>query len=285
VGGVTGEGPEPSFDPETVPVLPAATVMLLADLPDLHVQILTRRKGSSFVPGMVVFPGGGLDDEDADPAWERLVDGIDDAGASAQLGIDRGGLAYWVAAVRETWEESGVLLARGVETGPDRLAALRVAVDRGERGFLDVVRHEGWRLAGDELAGIARWITPVGLTRRYDTQFLVAELPAGQEAAHDGVEAVASAWMRPADAVAAWETGGLRMLPPTLRMLKTLATWDRTADVLSAARACPPPGGQEALVASDGRDVDVLLPGDAGYEAHLDGLTLGWVHLPTGPLR
>ncbi|MCU0271644.1 MAG: hypothetical protein MUE34_00255 [Acidimicrobiales bacterium] len=274
-----------AFDPAAVPVLPAATVLLLADLPDLHVQILTRRKASSFVGGMVVFPGGGLDPEDADPAWGELVDGTDDDDASAQLGLESGGLAYWIAGVRETWEESGVLLARGVTTTPERLAALRRAVDHGERTFLDVVREEGWRLAGDELAGAARWITPIGLSRRYDTQFLVAELPPGQDAVHDGVETVASAWMRPTDAVAAWDAGELLMLPPTIRMLKTLATWDRTADVLTAARACPPPGDQAALVHRDGRDVDVLLPGDPGFEDHLDGLTLGWVHLPLGPVR
>lgn len=275
-------GHDGDFDPAAVPIMPAATVMLLDDRPDLHVLVLTRRPGSSFVPGMVVFPGGGVDGDDADPAWAGLVDGIDDEAASAQLGLESGGLAYWVAAVRETWEETGVLLARGQHTDPDRLARLRSDVDAGRRRFLDVVASEGWRLAGDELAGAARWVTPLGLSRRYDTQFLVAALPPGEEAVHDGVEAVDSAWVRPGEALDAWRRGDLAMLHPTICMLGVLAAYDRTDDVLAAARATPPPGEQAVLAPLDG-EIVVLLPGQPGYDEHRDRLTEGWVHLPLRP--
>src|SRR5213592_1407149 len=119
-----------------VPVRPAATVMIVDDRPDLHVLLLRRRAASQFVPGMDVFPGGGVDAHDGAP--EGAPVDLDDAGASARLGIARGGLAYWAAATRETYEEAGLRLAIG---------ALHYA---------------------------AHWITPPGPPRRYDTRFFLA---------------------------------------------------------------------------------------------------------------
>jgi 8-oxo-dGTP pyrophosphatase MutT (NUDIX family) len=107
--------------PADVPVRPAATVMIVDDRPDLHVRLLRRRAGSEFVGGMDVFPGGGVDPGDAAPEVGAVCAGLSDATASRRLGLERGGLAYWVAAARETFEEAGVLFARHLEVSWVRL--------------------------------------------------------------------------------------------------------------------------------------------------------------------
>src|SRR5258705_7937014 len=164
-----------------VPVRPAATVMIVDDRPDLHVLLLRRGAGSQFVPGMDVFPGGGGDASDAARTGDVA---LDDAAASARLGLAGGGLAYGRAAVRETAEEAGLRLARAA------------------------------------LCYVARWVTPLGPPRRYDTRFFVAALPARQTPVADQDEAVHAEWVRPAQALADFGSGTRAMLPPTIGMLR-----------------------------------------------------------------
>ena len=137
---------------------------------------------------------------------EALCAGRSDAEASALLGFPSGGLAYWVAVVRETFEEAGLLLARR-EDGPAllagdageeaRLAAARLRVNDGSLRFLDLCREEGLRLSVDRIHYFAHWITPRGAPRRYDTRFFVAAAPPGQHAAHDAGETIAEVWITP----------------------------------------------------------------------------------------
>ncbi|HEX7094557.1 MAG TPA: NUDIX hydrolase, partial [Acidimicrobiales bacterium] len=186
------------FDPESVPVQLAATVLVVDDRPDLQVLCLRRRAGSAFVGGMTVFPGGGLDEHDGLGGYEQRVRGLTAAEADARLGVD-GALRYWVAAARETFEEVGVLLARGsdgVLVGP-RALEQRHAVDAGERTLLDVLEQEDLVLDLTEVHDIARWITPVGPPRRYDTRFFVARMPQGQTPVADDTEAVHVEWRTP----------------------------------------------------------------------------------------
>ncbi len=237
--------PAASGEPDAIPIQPAATVMVVDDRPDLHVLLLRRRAGSAFVGGMSVFPGGGVDPHDADPEVEGLCDDLDDAAASARLGVASGGLAYWVAAVRETFEEAGVLFARRAEDGrafdpgapgmAERLAADRRAVDAGERRLADVVSGAGLHLAVGAMHYAARWITPIGPPRRYDTRFFLTALPAGQTPVPDRREAVHSEWVRPGEALARFESGERAMLPPTVGMLRILASYSRSEQVVRAA--------------------------------------------------
>ena len=165
---------------EAVPIRPAATLMLVDDRPDLQVLVLLRRKGSQFVGGMSVFPGGGVDEEDGARDVETLADGLDEKTARERLDLDRTGLAYWMAVVRETFEEAGVLLARRPNhAGPlslddpdlkQRFDAHRRAVDSGRALLADVLQAEGLRLATDLIHYTGRWVTPVGPPRRYDTR-------------------------------------------------------------------------------------------------------------------
>jgi 8-oxo-dGTP pyrophosphatase MutT (NUDIX family) len=271
-------------DPASVPVQPAATIMLLADRPALQVLMLRRRAGSAFVGGMSVFPGGGVDPADAEAQVEALCAGLDDRRASGRLGVERGGLAYWVAAVRETFEEAGVLLANGPPDGMARLAALRAEIDAGRVRLADAVRGEGLRLAVDRIRYAARWITPVGPPRRYDTRFFVAAMPPGQTPLHDDREAVHSEWIAPADALARFARGELAMLPPTVGMLRILAGFRSAADVMAAAAAHEDGDDRAARITNTGGESwRVLLPGDRDYDSAPAQEMRAWVRwLPQG---
>jgi len=264
-----------SPDPAAVPVRPAATVLLLADRPDLHVLLLRRRAASDFVPGMVVFPGGAVDEADAAPEVLARCADLDDAEASRRLGLERAGLAYWVAAVRETFEEAGVLLARrdghplslAQPEEAERFSALRAEVDHGRVRLVDVLREEALRLAAAAIHYAARWVTPEGPRRRYDTRFFVAALPEGQQALHDEREAVHSEWVRPADALARFEAGELSMLPPTNGMLRLLASYPRCEHAVAAAARHQHGPDVPVRLGGEGQRWRVLLPGDPDYVA------------------
>src|SRR4051794_30727084 len=122
-----------NFDPDLVPIQDAATLLLVDDRPDLQVLCLRRRAGSAFVGGMTVFPGGGLDPEDHDPRYEGRTGGRTTDDANKRLDLPEGGLAYWIAVARETFEEAGVLLARPAAGGelPPAVTRHRHAVDAG----------------------------------------------------------------------------------------------------------------------------------------------------------
>lgn len=260
-----------------VRVQPAATLVLVDDRPDLQVLMLRRRRGSAFVGGGFVFPGGRVEALDASASAEALCAGLSPAEADRRLGLPSGGLAYWVAALRETFEEAGVLLARDPRSGhrldlsypaaARRFAAHREAVDSGALSLTQVVDREGLALALDEVFYAAHWITPPGPPRRYDTRFFLAPLPAGQTPMHDRREAVHSEWMRPAEALERCARGELAMLPPTLGMLRILSGFAGAAEALAAAEAQQDGPDRVARIVGAGDRWRVLLPGDAKYES------------------
>ena len=162
-----------AFDPFTVPVREAATVMLVRDGDDgLEVFMLRRTLDAAFAGGMYVFPGGRLDDADRTPEVYGLCDGLSDADASGMLGVPSGGLAFWVAAIRECFEEAGVLLARAA--GGDvvrfddpeiasRFTGHRHAVHDGALSVVDLCATEELRLLTDSIRYVSHWITPIGV--------------------------------------------------------------------------------------------------------------------------
>ena len=272
-----------------VPAQPAATLMLLDDRPDLSVLMLRRHRGSAFAGGMFVFPGGGVEADDTGAAIEGSCVGLSPADANRRLGLPSGGLAYWVAAVRETFEEAGVLLARSPRTGDwldlsdpaaaRRFAAHREAVDSGALPLAEVVRREGLALALGAIFYAAHWITPPGLPRRYDTRFFLAPLPAGQTPLHDHRETVQSQWMRPAEALERCADGALALLPPTLGMLRILAGFADSAEVLAAAEAQQDGPDHAVRIVRSGDTWRVLLPGDAREENGALQTLQAWVRL------
>src|SRR5262245_40954231 len=222
---------------------PAATVLLTRDGPQgLEVLLLERRPDSGFVPGAFVFPGGALDPGDADAELAARCDGPDDARASRELGLDSGGFAYRVAAVREAFEEAGILLASasGAPCAPETVAELhtdRPRLDDGEVSLTALVDAHGLRLTTAALRPFAHWITPEGAPRRYDTRFFVAEAPAGQPASACQREVISACWLSPTDALARFEAGELPLILPTERCLRAIAPLGTAADLMAAIDA------------------------------------------------
>jgi 8-oxo-dGTP pyrophosphatase MutT (NUDIX family) len=259
-----------------VSIRDAATVMLVRDgVSGLEVFLLRRTPGAVFAGGAHVFPGGAVDDADREPGVEACCDGRTDDDASQVLGLESGGLAYWVAAVRECFEEAGVLLAHD-RSGelvrfdhPDvaaRFERARREVAAGSRRLVDVCGDEGLRLALGDIHYVSHWITPPGLSRRFDTRFFVARAPAAQRPLHDRFETVASAWVRPADALAAERRGEIELILPTMHSLGVLDRFAGTDELLTAIAAIDEvPLSVPRLVREQG-GVRVLLQGDDGYE-------------------
>jgi 8-oxo-dGTP pyrophosphatase MutT (NUDIX family) len=185
-----------------------------------------------------------------------------------------------VAVARETFEEVGVLLGRRADGGPVDPAVLeaRRAVDAGTRTLLDVLESEALVLDLHTVFDMGRWITPIGPPRRYDTRFFVAQMPPGQTAVVDDVEAVHCEWRTPRDALDAWRAGELVMLPPTVCLLQVLARFTSAGDLLGAVERSTGPGELARIRGADRGAFSVMLPGDAGYWDADARDTYGWVY-------
>jgi 8-oxo-dGTP pyrophosphatase MutT (NUDIX family) len=267
------------FDPAAVPVRPAATVMLVRDAAEgLEVFMLRRTLNAAFAGGMYVFPGGRVDDADHADELEPICDGLDDDRASSLLQLERGGLAYWVAAIRECFEEAGVLLARPTRSGDavrfdepavaGRFETARSQVHSGDRSLASLCADEQLVLITDAIHYVSHWITPIGEVRRFDTRFFLARAPQAQVPLHDDGETIASLWVRPADALERFRAGELAMIPPTIRNLEFLVPHDSADAALSAAAeiGTPPAILPKLRVDDEGRVIGISLPDDADYD-------------------
>jgi len=267
-----------SVDPTMVPLRPASTVMLVRDAPsDIEVFMLQRTTQAAFASGMYVFPGGRVDDADGAAELDDLCDGLSDAEASDLLRIPRGGLAYWVAAIRECFEEAGVLLARDErgnfvslsdEQSQARFAVARHEVHDGALSLAQLCRRENLRLAVDAIRYVSHWITPVGEKRRFDTRFFVAVAPHSQEPLHDDKETIASLWVAPTQALTMARRGELAMIPPTIANLEFLAPYRDSAQAVDAARqiGVPTPILPKLRYDAEGRVVGIVFPGEPQYD-------------------
>lgn len=258
--------------PPVLPTRPAATVLLVrdADPSGVEVFVLRRTASAAFAAGMYVFPGGKVDDADGAASLEPYCDGLDDATASARLGIEHGGLAYWVAAVRECFEEAGVLLARRRDGGPITISeADRNAVHDGELSMAELCKRDDLVLDLTAIRYIAHWVTPVGEgARRFDTRFFLAISPEGQDGVHDDSETVHSMWVTPHGAIADAESGQLLMMPPTIANLRFIADCPDGDAALAVADAVgTPPRIQPKIRRNDeGKTIGVAMPGDPDYD-------------------
>lgn len=276
-----GEAPVPKH---------ASTVVLLRDVggvdggadeastvEGIEACLLRRVRTMAFAAGMHVFPGGGVDAADAstDSAWIGPSPQDWAQVLSADPGLAR---ALVCAAVRETFEESGVLLA-----GPDESTIVdtdpqvdpswetdrQALIDRSF-SLSELLVRRGLALRADLLRPWAHWVTPEAEPKRYDTRFFVAALPGAQATRHVGGESDRMIWLRPQDALDRHTEGGLAMLPPTAFTLAELTNFSRVADVLEAAneRDIRPVLPRVVLT---GEQAELLLPGDPGYAEGSDG--------------
>src|SRR5665213_3607808 len=216
-----------------VPILPAATILLLRDHPAFEVLMVERHHQIDFASGALVFPGGKTHAGDHDPAWEGRA-----LGWERSLPHKR---ALRITALREAYEETGILLARHADGSPfrgdERAGAARDEVAADRRAFLDLVAELDLRLDLDALTVFARWITPALMPKRFDTWFYVAAAPPDQLAACDGWETVDAEWVAPAQALRLAEAGERKVIFPTRMNLKLLAEAAGTSDAIARAEA------------------------------------------------
>jgi len=262
---------------------PSATVMLVRDAPNGVEVFLMERSAHGMFGGLHVFPGGKVDDADHAQRFTELSRGPDDPNASATLGLDSGGLSYWVACIRECFEEAGVLLALGSDGETLRLRSTdmrerytvwRDRLNGHEVGALEAMcRQENLRLATDQLAYVSHWITPTSQPKRYNTRFFVARAPSLQEALHDGHETVESVWIRPEDALERFAKGGFNLISPTFKNLEAITGYRSTEELLDAKRRVDPktiPTILPRIISSNVKAFDEILD-VIGYGGETEG--------------
>src|ERR1700686_4446951 len=228
---------------EAVTPRPASTILLLRDgaaADEIEVFMMVRHYEIDFNSGALVFPGGSVDNGDQEIiARPELCSGGD--------GLDGAALSFRIAAIRETFEESGILLARprGSHTLVDARraagieAAHRADLSDGKTTFLKVLTDNGMLLALDELVPYAHWITPEGMPKRFDTWFFLAAAPPEQVGAHDGKESTDSIWLPPREALAGGESGRFKLPFPTTRNLIRLGKQPNVKAALDDAGGRP----------------------------------------------
>ncbi|NOX29756.1 MAG: NUDIX domain-containing protein [Actinobacteria bacterium] len=267
---------------------PAATVLLVRDRSDenrsedgqsacnIEVFMLRRNLNSDFVGGAFVFPGGGVDESDRqDPGLEAVCSGLTDAAASDQLGLATGGLAYWVAAVRECFEEAGVLLARRDDgemipfADPyvvARFGEARLKVYSGDLRIAALCSAENLTIALNDIVYFSHWVTPMGPTRRFDTRFFIARMPENQEPLHDGGETIASVWISVDEALERQRSGEFEMIFPTVKNLEDVAQFGSVDELIAEVRGR---SSIPMIMPQIKRDEDggfsILVPGDDGF--------------------
>lgn len=261
---------------------PAATLVLLregdADVP-FEIFLVRRHHRSAFMANAYVFPGGRVDAADSAPATVARLDGLDGAALAARshgMSTAEEAAAHAICAIRETFEEAGVLLARRgsqllrTAEGSDRqrFADHREALNAGSLSFGELLEAEELRLAGDQLVYFAHWITPKAEKRRYDTRFFVAFAPPAQAERHDDRETTDSRWLAPAAALAAYEgEGAFQLAPPTWAILRDLAALPDREAVLAWAAAADVSPIEPHLTAAAGGGLTLALPGDPLHPA------------------
>ena len=262
---------------EAVAPRPASTVLLLRDgvgpadigREEIEVFMMVRHYEIDFNSGALVFPGGSVDRGDHEIiARPELYAGGE--------GLDPGALSFRIAAIRETFEESGILLARprGLNSLIDAKRAgeieaiNRAALCEGKTTFLKVLADNEVSLALDELVPYAHWITPEGMPKRFDTWFFLAAAPPEQVGAHDGRESTDSIWLLPREALAGGESGRFKLPFPTTRNLIKLGKQPNVQAALDDARGKPIVTVMPVMTKLNGGR-QLRIPRDAGYDGEV----------------
>lgn len=248
------------------PSRPSATIMLVRDGAEgIEIFMVVRDRPMDGAMGAVVFPGGKVDEEDRHPEhWSHLY--------PPQSHPE---LPYWLAAMRETFEEAGVVIARprGTTTGDIQPARAKEMVVKHRDNLLDrkvtfaeIIRSEDLVPALDHMVHFAHWQTPLGLPKRFDTHFFLVSAPDGQEPIHDGREMVDCFWTPPGRIVAEADSGERTLVPATRLNLELLAECGTVAEAMEKARARKPVMVRPERFKTDEGKWAVRIPADAGYK-------------------
>ena len=273
-----------NFITENVPVRPASTIMLIDDRPDLQVFMMERHANTAFAGGMWVFPGGAVDNQDDANYFSSSSTTRKDKKISTIMGINTGGLTYCLAAIRETFEEAGVLLSLNrkdqspldiTAESVERFQRYRDQLNADEIDLKTIFENESLVPDVEKIHYIARWITPLGSPRRFDARFFVAKMPSLQIPMHDKKELVNSRWMSPGELIDKAANKEMVLMSPTLRMIKSLAEFDSTDQVIESA-ASNLKDHRARVHATSGV---IVMPHEPGYENALTDVESGWVRL------
>lgn len=238
-------------EPPAVPAepRPAATIVLMRDSNEgLEILLMRRNRNSGFVPGAYVFPGGRVDRSDGESASATLVDGLTPEQSAQRLALKDpfGAMAYYMAALREAFEETGILVGVLPDGSSPPTAADDEAVDAvrdrlmgDELRFSDVLTELNCRVAGDAIEYIAHWITPIPEPRRYDTRFFAARVPEGTAAIVDPREMTDAIWITPGGALRRCDEGTLPMVFPTIKTLEELEEYPTVDQALDGFGSAP----------------------------------------------
>lgn len=253
---------------------PAATLVLLRDRSDgIEILLIQRHRASKFAAGDYVFPGGKIELDDNPDDAAQWCSGLDVENAARLLGVadgPRAALGYWVGAIREAFEEVGVLLAidgsgRPPRIDPSRLAEYRRACQRDNRAFWDMVRAERLTLTTDRLAYFAHWITPEENPIRFDVRFFAAPMPDGQTAEADEREIVGVRWLSPREAFDAQARGEISLRRPTVANLRLFDGAASVDAALASLAGRPIPTIRPRVITDPDGTTRALLPGDPGW--------------------
>ena len=257
---------------EVVKPRPASTILLLRDgteRKEIEVFMMVRHYEIDFNSGALVFPGGSVDKNDKEIiAQPELYSGGE--------GLDEAGLSFRIAAIRETFEESGILLARprgstalvDAKRAAEIEAAHRADLNERKITFLKVLTDNGMLLALDELVPYAHWITPEGMPKRFDTWFFLAAAPPDQLGAHDGRESTDSIWVSPREALAGGESGRFKLPFPTTRNLIRLGKQPSVKAALEDSRGKSVVTVMPVMTRLNGGR-QLRIPKEAGYDGEL----------------
>ena len=258
---------------EIVKPRPSSTVLLLRDNAakrEIEVFMMVRHHQIEFQSGALVFPGGSVDKGDQEIIGRPEL-------YSGGEGLDEADLSFRIAAFREMFEESGILLARPVgskvlvdaKRASEIAAAHRTALCEHKTSFLRVLADSGMQLALDALIPYAHWITPEGLPKRYDTWFFLAAAPPDQLGAHDGKELTESVWVSPREAIEGGDSGRFKLPFPTLRNLIKLGKQATVQAALDEARGKPVVTVVPVMTQVDGGGRQLRIPREAGYDGEV----------------
>ena len=258
--------------PDVVASRPASTILLLRDSAaarEIEVFMMVRHHQIEFNSGALVFPGGSVDNNDREIAARTELYGGGE-------GLDEAALGFRIAAIRETFEESGILLARpkgsaaliDAARASEIEASHRAALCGGKTTFLDVLVHNGLWLALDELVPYAHWITPEGMPKRFDTWFFLAAAPPDQLGAHDGKESTDSIWVSPREALEGGENGRFKLPFPTTRNLIKLGKQPNVSAALNDATGKPIVTVMPIMTKLNGGR-QLRIPREAGYDGEV----------------
>jgi glyoxylase-like metal-dependent hydrolase (beta-lactamase superfamily II)/8-oxo-dGTP pyrophosphatase MutT (NUDIX family) len=269
----------PEFAMNAPPVVPrpAATLIPVRDgAHGIEVFMLRRSESANFAPSAYVFPGGRVDAADRGADAAALCAEMDDVAASRELDIAEGGLAFRIGAIRECFEEAGLLFARGAHAGDELLAIdtpaaiaefidLRRRLNAGELAFTDLCHERGLQLACDRVVYFAHWITPMGLPRRFDTRFFIAVAPPAQTPLHDGNETVEHVWIAPGEAMARHQRGEFTLMFATGKTLELIGRHQDCAALIAEVGAKQKTGPQTPRLATGRAGPRVLGLDDFAY--------------------